>query len=403
VRRLPCFPPHILVPDAQLKPPNRTGILSLDELPDNDHAPVQVGADHIAYIEFTSGTTGTPKGVMIYASGLVRYLAVIQDLYKITAEDRVAETADLSFDISVSNMFGAWGAGAALHIIPATQAMAPARFIQDNAITYWYSVPSIITFLKSMKVLTPNAFPTLRCSIFAGEPFPESSALAWKQAAPNSIVDNLYGPTEATVVCLLQRLTEPPTVTAQRGILAIGKAFPGTEVTIFGPDMRTCAPNQEGEIALAGAQLAAGYFGQPDLTADRFRMIDGKRWYLTGDKGYYEANGVFHHLGRFDHQVKVLGNRVELEEVEAHLRKAAQTELVAAVAWPSAHGVASGIVGFVSGAQMSPAQIKDRLKKQLPVYMVPTVVHEISDMPMTTSGKVDRKALIARLDQSKAN
>jgi amino acid adenylation domain-containing protein len=397
---LAISPPHILVPRERSIVVKHPHICSLDSLTQWEHAPVHAGPKDIAYIEFTSGTTGTPKGVMICAGGVHQYISVIQERYQITPEDRLAETADLSFDISVSNMFGAWNAGASLHIIPSSQAMAPVRFIQDNSITYWYSVPSIITFLNSMKVLSPAVFPSLRCSIFAGEPFPVSASALWRRAAPNSIIDNLYGPTEATVVCLGQRVSDPPVTTAERGIIAIGKPFPGTEAAILSPEMHFLLAGQEGEIALAGGQLAAGYFDAQELTADRFRVIEGKRWYLTGDKGFMDSSGVFHHLGRFDHQVKVLGNRVELEEIEAHLRKAACTELVAAVAWPVEHGVASGVVGFVSHAQATPAKIRDTLRKQLPAYMMPTVIHETKEMPMTVSGKVDRKALLARLDRT---
>jgi D-alanine--poly(phosphoribitol) ligase subunit 1 len=394
---LAVSPPHILVPGERL-PIKHPYICSLDSLTHWEHAPVHAGSKDIAYIEFTSGTTGTPKGVMICAGGVDQYISVIQERYQITPEDRLAETADLTFDLSVSNMFGAWNAGASLHIVPSSQAMAPVRFIQDNSITYWLSVPSIIAFLNAMKALSPGVFPTLRCSLFLGEPLPVSASALWQRAAPNSIIDNLYGPTEATVACLGQRVSDPPVTTAERGIIAIGKPFPGTEAAILSPEMHFLPAGQEGEIALAGGQLADGYFGAPDVTADRFRVIERKRWYLTGDKGFKDSSGVFHHLGRFDHQVKVLGNRVELEEIEAYLRKAACTELVAAVAWPVGHGVASGIVGFVSHAQATPAKIRDILRNQLPSYMVPTVIHETNDMPMTVSGKVDRKALVARLD-----
>jgi D-alanine--poly(phosphoribitol) ligase subunit 1 len=402
---LAACPGLVLVPDAGAVPAQRRDGCALRSFaalpqPGGDAAPADVAAADIAYIEFTSGTTGVPKGVMVSAGAARHYLDVIRERYRLAPEDRVAETAELTFDISVSNMFMTWEAGASLHVVPATQAMAPAKFIQQNRLTVWYSVPSIIAILKQIKLLPPGAFPSLRYSLFLGEPLPVSAARAWQQAAPNSIVDNLYGPTEVTVACLVQRVAEPPLVTAERDIVAIGIPFPGMAAAIVDASRRFLPPGQVGEIALAGAQLAAGYLGAPELTGARFPVIGGRRWYLTGDLGREDAAGIFHHLGRLDNQVKVLGNRVELEEVEAHLQAVSRSELAAAVAWPISHGSAGGIVAFVAGAALEPAQIREALKKRLPAYMVPSVIHAIETMPMTASGKVDRKSLRARLDES---
>ncbi|MDE2229156.1 MAG: amino acid adenylation domain-containing protein [Alphaproteobacteria bacterium] len=402
---LSAAPRHVLVPDRERLPPRLHAVrgavadFAALEAAAGLTEPEPVGADHIAYIEFTSGTTGAPKGVMIPAGAVCHYLSVMQQRYGFTAEDRIAETADLCFDVSVSNMFTSWAVGASLHVVPATQAMAPAKFIQQHALTVWFSVPSLIAMLQQMRLLPIGAFPTLRHSMFVGEPLPTCSALAWRAAAPNSIVDNLYGPTEATVVCLGQRVGDPPAVTVERDIVAIGRPFPGTEAAIVGPTREFLSPGAVGEVALAGAQLAVGYLDAPELTAARFPTIAGKRWYLTGDLGRQDSAGVFHHLGRLDNQVKVLGNRVELEEIDTHLQAVCRSALAVAVAWPVSHGAASGIVGFVAGTELDPAAIKEALRHRLPTYMVPTAVYRIRTMPMTPSGKVDRKALAATLER----
>jgi len=365
-------------------------------------APVAMTSEDLAYIEFTSGTTGMPKGVMINAGGLRHYVTVMQDWYGLTTHDRVAETSDLSFDISVSNMFLTWNAGAALHIAPAAAAMAPAKFIRDNELTVWYSVPSVIALLQRTRALQPGSLPSLRRSVFAGEPLPAAGAEAWLAAAPNSTLDNLYGPTEATVVCLRQVVTKPPRVTEQRGIVAIGLPYPGMQAAILGDDRRFLAPGEKGEIALSGPQLAAGYLNQPELTAARFPVIGDRRWYLTGDYGYQDGDGVFHHLGRIDNQVKVLGNRVELEEIDVHLRRASQSMSVAAVAWPINHGSASGIVAFVAGAGVPLAGIKEAMRKTLPTYMVPNAVVALDALPLNANGKIDRRALVAMMDEGRS-
>lgn len=395
---------RVLVSDKSRLPPR---LRARAKMPDDFAAlsprfdlsePAPVKADDIAYIEFTSGTTGAPKGVMIPAGAVHHYLSVMQRRYGFTPEDRIAETADLCFDLSTGNMFTTWGAGASLHVVPATQAMAPTKFIQQHALTVWCSVPSIIAMLQQMRLLPAGAFPTLRYSMFIGEPLPRRSVLDWRAAAPNSVVDNLYGPTEATVACLGQRIVEPLAITAERDVVAIGQPFPQTEVAIVGPTRETLPAGAVGEIALAGPQLAVGYLDAPELTAARFPIFAGTRWYLTGDLGRRDGAGVFHHLGRIDNQVKVMGNRVELEEIDGHLQAVCESALAVAVAWPVAHGTASGIVAFVAGTALDPAQIKDALRHRLPSYMVPAAVYCLGSLPTGASGKIDRKALLAMLE-----
>jgi D-alanine--poly(phosphoribitol) ligase subunit 1 len=364
--------------------------------------PAGMAAADLAYVEFTSGTTGLPKGVEIVAGGLRRYVETMQDWFPLTADDRVAETSDLSFDISVNNMFSAWGSGAALHILPASGALGAVKFIQDQEITYWYSTPSSAAMLQQVRTLRPGALPSLRRSVFAGEPLAVALAEAWLDAAPNSTLDNLYGPTEATVVCLRQEVARPPRVTPERGFVAIGKPFPEMRVAILDADLRPLPPGERGEIALSGPQLARGYLNQNELTLARFPVVDGVRWYLTGDLGYLDDDGAAHMLGRIDNQVKVLGNRVELEEVELHLRRTAGTASAAAVAWPIGHGVASGLIGFVSQSAAPAHEIIAAMRKALPAYMAPHAIVEMDALPLNANGKIDRKALVSLLARDAA-
>lgn len=170
--------------------------------------------------------------------------------------------------------------------------------------------------MKRVKALRRGSFPSLRYSLFAGEPLPLSAAQAWREAAPNSTIDNLYGPTEATITCLLEPVGDSPVVTSEREIISIGYPFGSMEAAIVSPTSAESflLPGERGELAVAGPQLASGYFHAPELTAKRFPLIGGKRWYLTGDLAYQDADGRFHHLGRIDNQVKVNGYRIELEE-----------------------------------------------------------------------------------------
>lgn len=393
--------PALIVVSDDAEPvvrPNGPDVIRIGDITDAPlAASAHVAADDLAYIIFTSGTTGMPKGVMISAASLRNYLDETRPWTNLTPEDRVAETHDITFDLSVHNLFLTAEAGASLHVLSALDLMAPGRFVRAREITAWMSVPTLAAMMRRTGALKPGVFPSLRLSIFCGEPLPVAAAQAWATAAPNSVVENAYGPAEATVICMRQTLTVPPRVTPGREIVAIGEAYKSMDVAILGADLRPVADGEPGEIALAGPQLAVNYFKATEEQASRFRDIDGRRWYMTGDLGMRDADGVFHHLGRTDNQVKVKGNRIELEEIEAHLRQAAASEAVAVVAWPVADGSAQGLVGFCS-SPLSADAITAALFETLPRYMVPGAIHILDSLPVNTSGKIDRGALRARLD-----
>lgn len=404
-RVLKVGPDLVLVPDesnAGLRINQRkyTRSFSAFEFVGPSDEPALVRGEEIAYLMFTSGSTGVPKAVMVSAGSVHHYLLFARQRYPLNLDDRVAAHTDLSFDLAVHDMFLAWSFGACLYVVPAAQMMAPAKFIKEYAITAWFSVPSIISIMKRVKALRPRSFPSLRYSLFCGEPLPLRAARAWQEAAPNSTLDNLYGPTEATVACLL----EPVSVKSECEIVPIGYPFGDMEAAIVSPTSAETflSRGERGELALAGPQLAAGYYRAPELTSKRFPLIRGKRWYLTGDLAYQDRQGRFHHLGRIDNQVKINGFRIELEEVEAHLRAVCGTDLVAAVAWPLAQGSASGIVGFYVGKGLTSRELRDALVRRIPTYMVPNRVLAIDSLPLNANGKVDRNSLVAQLDSRKA-
>jgi amino acid adenylation domain-containing protein len=399
---LAVAPDLVIVPD-QASPvearPDQT-ILRLSDIHEAPLlAPVPVTAGELAYIIFTSGTTGMPKGVMISAGSLRNYLEESRPWTGLVPEDRLAETCDVTFDLTVHNLFLAAEAGASLHILSALEMMAPGRLIRARAITVWMSVPTLIAMMRSNGALKPGVFPSLRLSIFCGEPLPVAAAEAWAAAAPNGVVENIYGPTETTVICLRQRLTDPPVATPGRGIVAIGTPYASMTVAILDADLRPLPDDQPGEIALSGPQLALGYLNATSEQSSRFREIDGIRWYLTGDLGMRDADGVFHHLGRTDNQVKVKGVRIELEEVEAHLRSAAGSEIVAVVAWPVIDGAAQGLVGFCTSTRSADA-ITSAMFDTLPRYMVPSRIDILDTLPVNINGKIDRRTLARRLGEA---
>ena len=389
-------------PDAALAKPGESPAAAPgggSSSPQGLAAPEPMAAGDVAYIIFTSGTTGVPKGVMISAAAARHYAQMIARHLDLRATDRALETCELTFDFSVHNMFSTWEAGAALHILPATVVMNAVKFVRNAQLTVWNSVPSLVGMLRQVKTLHADSLKDLRVTVFGGEALPEGTVAAWRVAAPNTAIFNLYGPTEATVFCLGQAVEHDTAITAGRDFIAIGTPLPGNEAMIVDGHKQVLANGEAGELAVAGVQLADGYLNEPQLTAERFPTINGKRWYLTGDLASVDAAGTFHCLGRIDNQVKVLGYRVELEEIDAHLRAVSGIDLVGAVAWPTVDGMARGIVGFVAASSLDSVQVIRDLKARLPAYMVPNQLVALASMPLNQSGKVDRQALRKQLEQ----
>lgn len=381
------------------KPPDqpsdgRVTWLDLDSLTANEPSdPAHVDAEDTAYIIFTSGTTGVPKGVMISVGAARHQIETMTALLGLREPDRVLETFELTFDVSMQNMFCTWEAGASLHVLPAARVMNAVKFARDNKLTVWISVPSLVGMLRQVKALSPAALPDLRLTIFGGEQLPKGVVDAWKTAAPTSLIYNHYGPTEATVCCLTQLVNDPIPLTPGRDVVPIGTALPGSEAAVLDGAGNPVADNASGELAIAGAQLAIGYLNAPELTAAKFPIFAGKRWYLTGDRALRDSAGTFHHLGRIDNQIKVLGHRVELEEIDAHLRVVADVDMAGAVAWPSVNGAVQGLVAFVGAKTIDETQLIDALKERLPRYMIPSRIFPLETIPLNANGKVDRKAL----------
>ena len=364
-------------------------------MPDN-------GQESIAYLLFTSGSTGVPKGVCVSNQNARAYVDYTCARYGCDHRDRFSQAFDMTFDLSVHDLFVCWEHGGCLCVIPESTTMAPAKFIKDNKLTMWFSVPSVAMFMSRMRMLKAGSFPSLRFSLFCGEPLPATLAQQWQDAAPNSVVENLYGPTEATIAITNYRWnnSESPAV-CRNGIVPIGRAFEGQRTCVVDQALRVLPAGQTGELCLGGSQVTGGYLNDPEKTTQAFvripQMGDGI-WYLTGDLALEDENGYLHYLGRIDNQVKIRGYRVELQEIDAALRKASGSEMAVCVAWPLAGGSAEGVVAFICGANVKNERpIIDYCKGLLPPYMIPTRVEFINDMPLNVNGKIDRLALLNML------
>jgi len=366
------------------------------------HTPAPQHEDDTVYQMFTSGTTGTPKGIAVSVSNLRQLLKVCQDRYEFTPEDRVSQTFELTFDLSVFDIFMTLLSGASLQVIPDQMIATPAQFIRKQKLTVWFSVPSVAGMLSQMKMLKPSFFPSLRWSLFCGEALPESTVLAWKQAAPHSRIDNLYGPTEVTVACLRQECTTPLEVTEDRGIIAIGKPFPGQFAAIVNERGDFLPTGEVGELALSGPQVTPGYWRNPQLTALRFPVLEHPelgetRWYLSGDLARCDADGRYHFLGRVDNQIKLRGQRIELDEIECYLREASACDNAAVVVVEGDTPWSKEIIGIISSPQTDVGGLRKQLHQQLPAYKVPKRIIVMEELPRNASGKIDRLAIRQQL------
>jgi amino acid adenylation domain-containing protein len=362
--------------------------------------------DDVAYILFTSGSTGVPKGVPIRHRNVSPLVELTSRRFELAPGARVAQTYDLTFDPSIFSVFATLACGATIVLPGRRDWLDPVAFVRTREITHWTSVPSMISLARRLRLLEPCTMSGLRHSLFCGEPLTLEQADAWHRAAPESALCNAYGPTETTVFTadyLLpsERDEWPRTV---NGTVPIGEAYPHMEAAVVDEEG---APSTTGELVVRGAQRFDGYL-EPSENANRFVAFDGARatplgvaesytadaWYRTGDAVTCGDHGLVH-LGRLDNQVKVRGYRVELEAV---LRR-----------WP---GVVDAVVvpvpGELDDIDLCAVYTGDRaprealvefMRERVPPYMLPRRLEHLEELPLTVSGKIDRRRIAAELEQ----
>ncbi|MDA7426225.1 amino acid adenylation domain-containing protein [Thalassococcus lentus] len=356
-----------------------------------------------AYILFTSGSTGIPKGVAISQSNLGAYLDNALRILQPKPQDRFSQTFDLTFDLSVHDLFVAWSSGAALCVPSAEDLAAPGAYLEREQITQWFSVPTLAATARRTGALQPGAFASLRCALFCGEALPSDVARDWMLAAPKARAENWYGPTEATIACLRHDIARD----AGDGVVPIGMPFRNMTALVIGEDGTEKPDGEIGALYLGGPQVAAGYLNDPEKTAAAFVTLPGRseRFYDTGDLA--SRNGdVLHFHGRRDFQAKIRGYRVELGEIETVLRGQMNGAEVVALTWPPGEVTATHVVAAVQTDQSNPRLDRNAIQEQLPDYMIPSTLFGLAAFPTNASGKVDRqaiaKAIAAQIDAREA-
>ncbi|MGH9518370.1 MAG: amino acid adenylation domain-containing protein [Terriglobales bacterium] len=368
--------------------------------------PPAVTSEDLAYILYTSGSTGVPKGVMLTHAHALNFITWAAGEAHLSPRDRVVSHAPFHFDLSIFDLWASLSAGAEVLLLDPVQARFPravADWILELKPTVWYSVPSALVQLQPFASELGRVGETggLREMIFAGEVFPAAALAHWRAQLPRARFRNWYGPTE-TNVCT--HYTAPAHGAIPQP-LPIGRACPNFAVSVADQGLQPVKAGESGFLWVHGPGVFAGYWGDPAGTAMvvRERSASGAsgRWYNTGDQVHAGDGGELVFDGRRDDLVKVRGYRVSLLEVSAALEACPGVAQAAVVLRDSVEGGA-GLVGYVVGdgmpSSLEPVELRRRLLQLLPAYMVPERVELRAALPLTSSGKVDRQRLLAETE-----
>lgn len=354
----------------------------------------------IAYIMFTSGSTGTPKGVAVTHENVLHFIAWAHRRFQITARDNFANLSPMYFDNSVFDFYSGLFSGAALTPIPKDLLASPYKLVPyfaEMGCTIWFSVPSLLMYLMTMKALSAGSLPDIRCIVFGGEGYPKPELRKlYDLFSSRAQLINVYGPTECTCICSAHTISAADLEDAN-GLPPLGRLNQNFDYRII--DERD-ADAVEGELCLIGPNVAAGYFNDPERTKSAFQTLIepgrfGKRMYRTGDL-VRETDGRLDFLGRKDNQIKHMGYRIELEEIENAMVRLEQVDQ-AAVIYQRTHSTHGKILAFVACASdITEADVLEYARKALPNYMVPSSVVILAELPKNQNGKVDKQELRKR-------
>ena len=372
--------------------------------PDTSTRSRRVTSQDLAYVLYTSGSTGSPKGVMLTHGNALAFVEWATREFALTGEDRLSSHAPLHFDLSIFDIFASVQVGAGLVLIPRHTAIFPAdlvELIEREQITVWYSVPSALSMMLDRGNVTSGRLATLRVVLFAGEVFPPQRLGQLMLLLPGARFANLYGPTE-TNVCAWYEVTAPPSEGSEP--VPIGKPIAGAELFVAADDGGVASPGEIGELCVQGPTVMTGYWGDAGRThASLIRHRGAPRpdapAYRTGDFVCEDSTGNYRLIGRRDHQIKTRGYRVELGEIEAALNAHPGVVECAVVALPDDLVTNRLAAVVVSDGESGADDLARFCAERIPAYMVPELFEFRRALPKTSTGKTDRQFLASELGQ----
>ncbi|MEV6173464.1 amino acid adenylation domain-containing protein [Streptomyces sp. NPDC051954] len=360
-------------------------------------------ADDVCYTIFTSGSTGAPKGVAVPHRAAVNLIDCMNRTYEVGPDDEILFVVSFCFDLSVYDMFGVLAAGATIRLASAADLAEPNTLVdllEEESITIWDSAPAALAMIMPyVQAREPAGRDTLRLVLLSGDWIPVPLPDQIRAAFPNAEVVALGGATETTVWSNHYRVGD---VDLTWPSIPYGQPMQNTRCYVLDSDLRPCPVGEEGDLYVAGTCVAVGYAGAAHLTAAKFlpdpgAQRPGERMYRTGDRARWLPNGLVEFLGRLDDQVKVRGYRIELGEVQSALLQCPGVRAASVVA-PMGRGGRSLAAFYVPTAEPLPkAELVRALRAVVPSYMIPTRIVALDELPLTSTGKIDRAALLRRL------
>jgi amino acid adenylation domain-containing protein len=356
--------------------------------------------NNLAYCIYTSGSTGKPKGVLNHHAGLYNRLLWMQSYLEVTEKEVFLQKTPYTFDVSVWELILPFITGSSL-VIARPEGHKDVSYLQEiiseKQVTIIHFVPSMLNvFLLYVDETRENFLSHIICS---GEELSSITAQECKEKFKKSQLHNLYGPTEASIDVTALNLTEIDVI---RDGVTIGKPVSNTNIYIVDNSLKLQPLGVPGELLISGIQVAKGYLNLPELTTERFiadPFVEGSRVYRTGDLAMWNLDGTIKYLGRNDNQVKIRGNRIELGEIEGHLeRYSGVRQVVVAVKEMNSDKVLIGYLVLDNILEIEKESLKTYLREYVPEYMIPTYLVYMEELPLTSSGKVDRKKLAEATD-----
>lgn len=347
------------------------------------------------YCNFTSGTTGVPKGVLISHRSVIDFMEYFPSIFNITEKDIIGNQAPFDFDVSVKDIYSTLKVGATMVIIPKRFFSIPVQlldYICERKVTTMIWAVSALCMVTQLKGLTYRVPSEVNKILFSGEPMPVKHLKLWQKYLPNAVYANLYGPTEITCNCTYYIIDKEFGLDEK---IPIGKPFPNEKVFLLDINGKEIKDKETiGELCVSGTALALGYYNNLEQTKNVFVQNPSNSRYIeliykTGDDAFYNKDGNLCFAGRKDFQIKYMGHRIELEEIELIINSYPEIDRACCVLDTNKNQIIAFYVGCMEGVQ-----VKNKMHESLPGYMIPKTFIALSELPVSANGKIDRAKLL---------